>query len=115
MEAANRGAKDAGAESIGLNILIPEQQVPNPYVNCLLEFKYFFPNLTHINLALATFLGNVISVSLITWPCMPTALKILRWWLIKPTRREHYLGFLLIFSLYLLEVVLFWNFIPPAP
>lgn len=42
MEAANRGAKDAKAESIGLNILIPEQQVPNRYVSYLMEFKYFF-------------------------------------------------------------------------
>ncbi|OQX86559.1 MAG: Rossman fold protein, TIGR00730 family [Candidatus Omnitrophica bacterium 4484_70.2] len=42
MEAANRGAKDAGAESIGLNILIPEQQIPNPYITRLIEFRYFF-------------------------------------------------------------------------
>ncbi|HEC69867.1 MAG TPA: TIGR00730 family Rossman fold protein [Candidatus Omnitrophica bacterium] len=42
MEAANRGARDSGAESIGLNILIPEQQIPNPYASYILEFKYFF-------------------------------------------------------------------------
>lgn len=42
MEAANRGAYEAKAKSIGLNILIPEQQIPNPYINYLLEFKYFF-------------------------------------------------------------------------
>ncbi len=42
MEAANRGAYDAGGVSVGLNILIPEQQIPNPYVNYLLEFRYFF-------------------------------------------------------------------------
>jgi len=42
MEAANKGAYDAGGMSVGLNILIPEQQVPNPYVNYLLEFRYFF-------------------------------------------------------------------------
>ncbi|HDN85835.1 MAG: TIGR00730 family Rossman fold protein [Candidatus Omnitrophota bacterium] len=42
MEAANKGAYHAKGRSIGLNILIPEQQVPNPYVNYLLEFKYFF-------------------------------------------------------------------------
>lgn len=41
MEAANKGANEVGAESIGLNILIPEQ-LPNPYVNYLLEFRYFF-------------------------------------------------------------------------
>lgn len=42
MEAANKGAHDAGGHSIGLNILLPEQQIPNPYINYLLEFHYFF-------------------------------------------------------------------------
>ena len=42
MEAANKGAKKAGGESIGLNILIPVIQKPNKYITRLLEFKYFF-------------------------------------------------------------------------
>jgi len=42
MEAANKGAKKAKGESIGLNILIPTMQKPNKYVTRLLEFKYFF-------------------------------------------------------------------------
>ena len=42
MEAANKGAKCAGCESIGLNILIPARQVPNKYITKLLEFRYFF-------------------------------------------------------------------------
>lgn len=42
MEAGNKGAKRAGGESIGLNILIPIVQKPNKYVTKLLEFKYFF-------------------------------------------------------------------------
>ncbi len=42
MEAANKGAKKAGGESIGLNILIPTIQKPNKYITRLLEFKYFF-------------------------------------------------------------------------
>ncbi len=42
MEAANKGAFAAKGVSVGLNIAIPEQQNPNPYVNYLLEFKYFF-------------------------------------------------------------------------
>ena len=42
MEAANKGASEAGGESIGLNIEIPIQQQPNPYIKRLLSFRYFF-------------------------------------------------------------------------
>jgi len=42
MEAANKGAYSVGGTSVGLNILIPQKQIPNPYVNCLVEFRYFF-------------------------------------------------------------------------
>lgn len=42
MEAANRGAKDAGGRSIGCNITLPQEQEPNPYVDRFVEFRYFF-------------------------------------------------------------------------
>jgi len=42
MEAANKGAYFAKGVSVGLNIVIPQKQIPNPYINYLLEFKYFF-------------------------------------------------------------------------
>jgi uncharacterized protein (TIGR00730 family) len=42
MEAANRGARDAGGKSIGCNIELPMEQKPNPYLDTFIEFRYFF-------------------------------------------------------------------------
>ena len=42
MEAANRGAVDEGEDSIGLNIVLPHEQLPNPYVTPSLSFQFHY-------------------------------------------------------------------------
>lgn len=63
MEAANRGAFEAGARSIGLNITLPQEQAPNPYISPQLAFRfhYFALRKMHFLLrarALVTFPGG---------------------------------------------------------
>src|SRR5207344_1854445 len=42
MEAANRGARDVGGLSVGCNIVLPHEQVPNAFLDRFVEFRYFF-------------------------------------------------------------------------
>jgi uncharacterized protein (TIGR00730 family) len=42
MEAANRGAREEGGRSVGCNIILPQEQDPNPYLDTWMNFKFFF-------------------------------------------------------------------------
>ncbi len=42
MEAANKGATEAGGHSVGMNLRVPFEQKPNPYANLQIDYKYFF-------------------------------------------------------------------------
>jgi len=42
MEAANKGAAEAGGRSVGMNIHLPFEQKPNPYANTNIDYRYFF-------------------------------------------------------------------------
>ena len=52
MEAANRGATDEGKESIGLNIVLPHEQLPNPYVTPHLSFQFHYFSLRKMHFLL---------------------------------------------------------------
>lgn len=61
MEAANRGAFEAGGLSIGCNIVLPQEQKENPYLNRFVNFRYFFVRKTLLvkySLAFAIFPGG---------------------------------------------------------
>ena len=63
MEAANRGAHDAGALNIGMNIVLPHEQLPNPYITPDLNFQFHYFAIRKMHLimrakALAAFPGG---------------------------------------------------------
>lgn len=52
MEAANRGARDAGAVTIGFNIQLPHEQFPNPYITPDLNFQFHYFAMRKMHLAM---------------------------------------------------------------
>lgn len=77
----------------------------------MLEFRYLSPLTATLNLSLGTFIGNAISVGLITWPTVPIAIWFLRWWLAPQGTHQHritFIGTALVILLYLIEIALFW-------
>ena len=76
----------------------------------MLEIRFLSPYLASQHLAIATFVGNAISVSLVSWPLMPIAIYCLNWWLRpKPARRVYteVIGALAMMALYSIELTTF--------
>jgi len=80
----------------------------------MMEFRFLNPHLTGLNISLATFIGNAISVGLIAFPFSPIAAKLLKWWLVPKASKEPYVtifGTLVVLAIYLACVVAFWSFV----
>lgn len=80
----------------------------------MLEFKYLSPLTAGLNISLATFIGNAISVTLISWPMMPIAIWFLGWWLSPNSERRWqatFVGTFIVILLYVIEIAIFWNFL----
>jgi uncharacterized protein len=75
------------------------------------EIKFFSPLTAGLNPSLGTFIGNALSVTLISFPMMPIAIWFLGWWLSKHSLKTTIVGTMLIGLLYLIEIALFWNFL----
>lgn len=77
----------------------------------IFELKWLSPATANLNLSLATFIGNVISVTLLAWPFMPLGIWLLRWWLVPKEGNvwNEIFGTALIVILYLIEIALFWK------
>lgn len=75
----------------------------------LLEIKFLSPWTEPLGITVGTFIGNAISVSLVSWPMMPLVISCLGWWLEpNPASRQqiNFLGALLVLFLYVLEIIL---------
>jgi antibiotic biosynthesis monooxygenase (ABM) superfamily enzyme len=76
----------------------------------MLEIKYLSPILTGLNLAVSTFIGNAISVSLVSWPLIKIAIWSLGWWLTPGSTnrwRTEILGAITLSGLYAIELLIF--------
>jgi uncharacterized protein len=78
----------------------------------LLENLFLNPWLTGLNSSLAMFIGNFISVALLTWPLMPLVIYVMKWWLIPKEGQNGFWitlkGTILVGFLYFLEISFFW-------
>ncbi|HEY9677654.1 MAG TPA: antibiotic biosynthesis monooxygenase [Drouetiella sp.] len=78
-----------------------------------LEIKFLSPALKSLNLAVANFIGNTISVALVTWLTMPFLTTVFRKWLLPPKGAERtqveMVGGIVILALFAIEIFIFQN------
>lgn len=79
------------------------------YPMVMLEVRYLSPLTAHLNDAVAMFIANAITVTLISWPFLPLSIYFLDWWLKATNVRTHVLGALIVFALYAFLVFIFAN------
>lgn len=81
----------------------------------MLEIKYISPLLAHLNPSLSNFISASISVSLLSFILLPLGIRLTSWWLF-PKKRKNLpitlFGVLFVCCVYILEILLFWNFLP---
>lgn len=76
----------------------------------MLERQFLLPVLSGLNSSVATFISNLVSITLISWPMMPIMIRYLKWWLNpkeKNRRKSTVLGFFLILFFYFVEIIIF--------
>ena len=80
----------------------------------MLELRFLNPLMEGLNTSLKTFIGNAISVTLVSWPLMPIAIYFLKWWLNPPSIdrfRCDLKGFFVVVLLFLTEIAILWYLI----
>lgn len=80
----------------------------------MFEMKYLSPLTKNLNPALGMFIGNAISVALISFPMLPLAIHFLKWWLTTSSITTTFLGTGVVVLLYLIELAFFWNYVTLA-
>lgn len=81
------------------------------YPIVMFELKYLNPNISQFQNALVTFIGNALSVALLSWVFLPLAIYFLKDWLTTQDKKTNILGLLAVLGIYILQLILFWDLI----
>lgn len=79
------------------------------YPIVMFEMKYLNPQVASFPQAVGTFIGNALSVALLSWVFLPIAIYFLKDWLTASNLRITILGTVIVCALYLLEILLLWD------